>query len=122
MWNMQIYTNLMKWLGKVLPGKFVVTGTFLLLMLPLTVNAKDVVVWELDNWFSVEGGGSPDRAVTKIKIENGDTITFVNMGSTNHNAVNEFVEYDGETFFEGDLFSENTLRPGAQFTTDHQLA
>lgn len=88
------------------------------LFLPLTANAGNVEVWELDNWFSVAGGTSPDGEVTVINIKAGDTITFSNKGATDHDAVNDVVDYNGDTFFETDLFKGAVQSPGDSFTTE----
>ena len=85
--------------------------------LSLNANAATVNVWELDNWFSVEGGKSPDGKKTKIEVEVGDTITFTNKGGTDHDAVNDVVTLSSGTFFEGELFSGSPLPPGKTFTT-----
>ena len=101
-----------------LPKGFLVFGVFSLLSLPLTSNAKEVVIWELDNWFSVEGGSSPDGVRTEFNIEAGDTIKFINMGGTDHDAGNLlFTADDGRTFFEKDVFGGAAQSPGDTFTT-----
>jgi len=112
-----IYKRLKNVVSKAAFVKCFVFFGALSLVLPLTVNAATVNVWELDNWFSVEGGKSPDGKTTEIHVNVGDVIAFTNQGATDHDAVNDVVTLPSGTFFEGELFSGSPLQPGKTFTT-----
>ncbi len=91
----------------------------LMALLPLTAGAKNVLVLEFDNFFALDGAPADDNVLTRIEINEGDTITFENVGATDHDANNDVVDIDGTTFFEGELFGSEspTQAPGAKFTT-----
>jgi len=112
------FKNVVQKVCTFLPKGFVVLGVFSLFLIPLNTNAKEVVIWELDNWFSVEGGSSPDGVRTEFDIEVGDTVTFINMGATDHDAGNLlFTTDDGTALFEKQLFGGAAQSPGDTFTT-----
>ncbi len=91
----------------------------LMLLLPLTASAKNVLVLEFDNFFALDGAPADDNIVAQIKVKVGDTITFENVGATDHDANNDVIDIDGTTFFEGEIFGNEspTQAPGAKFTT-----
>lgn len=119
---MQICKRLAQRIGSLLPKGAVVAGLATLFVLPLTLSAKEVLVWELDNFFSRVENGAPidqDGFTTTVEIEEGDTVKFVNMGATDHDAGNQFFESDeGDSFFDKDLFGSSAQAPGDTFTTD----
>lgn len=116
---MRIYSNLIQKIGTFLPKVFMTVGVLSLLLLPLVANAKEVIIWELDNWFSVEGGASPDGPRTEFDIAKGDTVKFINMGATDHDAGNQlFITDDGQTLFDKELFGSSAQSAGETFTTD----
>ncbi len=113
------FKNLVQKVCRFLPKGFLVFGVFSLFLIPLTTNAKEVIIWELDNWFSVEGGSSPDGVTTEFNIEKGDTVTFINQGATDHDAGNLlFITPEGDTFFDKQLFGGAAQSSGDTFTTD----
>ena len=97
----------------------------LLLSLPLTVDAKTVLVWELDNFFSNPfckscTDISPISAMDDnfiVRIDKGDRIKFTNMGLNDHNVLNDVVEINGKIFFDGELFKGETQKPGQAYLT-----
>ncbi len=113
------FKNLVQKVCTFLPKGFVVLGVFSLFLIPLTTNAKEVIIWELDNWFSVEGGSTPDGEITEFDIERGDTVTFINQGATDHDVGNLlFSTPEGDTFFDKELFGGAAQSPGDTFTTE----
>lgn len=88
-------------------------GAFLIVY-PLALSAKTVEMWQLDNFFSVAGGTSPDGQVTVVNIDAGDTIKWTNMGSTDHTTTNDVIVDQG--IFEGDLFDSHAMGPGSSFS------
>ncbi len=116
---MGIFRKSIDLFSKVSYVKYLALFSVFALLLPLSVKAENVVIWELDNFFSEVGGGSPDNAITEFTIKVGDSVTFQNQGATDHDVTNGVGEYDGETVFEGDVFvSASAQSPGDTFTTD----
>ena len=119
---MEKFKKLVQKVSTFLPKGFVVFGAFSLLLLPLNAKAANVDVWELDNFFSNVVNGAPtdpDGIVPTIRINRGDTITFTNQGSLDHDAGNVlFTTPAGETFFDKDLFGGAAQSPGDTFTTE----
>lgn len=113
---MQICKKLTSMFGSFLHFKYIIVAASLS-VIPMTASAKTVEIWQLDNFFSNVTDGAPtgsDNVVTSTTIEPGDTVEWVNRGSTDHTTTNDNVL--DENIFEGALWDSNEMSVGESFT------